>query len=39
LESQGRVQILRGLKAGEQVVSRGGFILKSEQLKGELGEE
>ena len=39
LETQGRVQILRGLKAGEKVVTEGGFILKSEQLKGELGEE
>lgn len=38
-EQQGRVQILEGLKAGEPVVTAGSFILKSEMLKGELGEE
>jgi hypothetical protein len=27
------------VKAGEKVVTTGGFILKSEMLKGELGEE
>ncbi len=39
LEAQGRVQILSGIKADEKIVTEGGFILKSEQLKGELGEE
>ncbi len=39
LAAQGRVQILSGIKAGDKIVTRGGFILKSEQLKGELGEE
>ena len=35
----GRVQVLEGLKEGERVVTEGSFILKSELLKGELGEE
>ncbi|MDD5141269.1 MAG: efflux RND transporter periplasmic adaptor subunit [Verrucomicrobiales bacterium] len=39
LEQSGRVQILDGVKAGENVVTDGSFILKSEMLKGELGEE
>jgi len=39
LEEQGRVQVLEGLKPGEKVVTEGSFILKSEMLKGELGEE
>ena len=39
LEEQGKVQILAGLKPGEKVVTAGSFILKSELLKGELGEE
>jgi multidrug efflux pump subunit AcrA (membrane-fusion protein) len=38
-EQQGKVQVLEGLKAGEKVVTDGSFILKSEMLKGELGEE
>lgn len=38
-EQEGRVQILDGLKAGEKVVTEGSFTLKSEMLKGELGEE
>lgn len=38
-EQQGRVQVLAGLKAGEQIATEGSFILKSEMLKGELGEE
>lgn len=38
-EQQGRVQVLEGLKAGEKIVTEGSFILKSEMLKGELGEE
>jgi hypothetical protein len=33
------VQVLGGLKSGEKVVTEGSFILKSEMLKGELGEE
>jgi len=39
LEQHGRVQVLEGLKEGEKVVTEGSFILKSEMLKGELGEE
>lgn len=39
LEQDGMVQILEGVKAGENVVTEGGFTLKSELLKGELGEE
>lgn len=39
LEQRGRVQVLEGLQPGETVVTEGSFILKSELLKGELGEE
>jgi len=39
LEQFGRVQILSGVKAGENVVTEGSFILKSEMLKGQMGEE
>ena len=39
LEQSGRVQILSGVKAGENIVTEGSFILKSEMLKGQLGEE
>ena len=39
LEQQGRVQVLEGVKAGEKIVTQGSFILKSEMLKAELGEE
>ena len=39
MEQHGRVQVLDGLKEGEKVVTDGSFILKSEMLKGELGEE
>ena len=39
LEQHGRVQVLEGIKAGDKVVTEGSFILKSEMLKGELGEE
>lgn len=39
MEQKGRVQVLEGLKPGEKVVTEGSFILKSEMLKGELGEE
>ncbi|MFA7343084.1 MAG: efflux RND transporter periplasmic adaptor subunit [Terrimicrobiaceae bacterium] len=38
-EQHGWVQVLEGIKPGEQIVSEGSFILKSELLKGELGEE
>lgn len=38
-EQEGQVQVREGLKAGEKVVTDGSFILKSEMLKGELGEE
>ncbi|HVZ64186.1 MAG TPA: efflux RND transporter periplasmic adaptor subunit [Opitutaceae bacterium] len=39
LEQHGRVQIVEGIKEGEHVVTEGSFILKSELLKGDLGEE
>ena len=39
LEQHGRVQIVEGLKEGDHVVTEGSFILKSELLKGDLGEE
>jgi multidrug efflux pump subunit AcrA (membrane-fusion protein) len=39
LEQHGRVQVLEGIKPGDKVVTEGSFILKSEMLKGELGEE
>lgn len=39
LENQGRVQVQAGLEPGDKVVTEGSFILKSEMLKGELGEE
>jgi len=36
---QERTQVISGLKTGEIVVTDGSFILKSELLKGQLGEE
>ncbi len=36
---RGRTQVIAGVKAGERLVTQGGFVLKSEMLKGELGEE
>jgi hypothetical protein len=33
------VQILDGVKAGENIVTEGSFILKSEMLKSQLVEE
>jgi cobalt-zinc-cadmium efflux system membrane fusion protein len=36
---EGLIQILRGLKDGERVVSEGSFILKSQMLKASLSEE
>ncbi len=38
-ESEGSRVVLAGLRAGERVVSRGGFTLKSQLLKGQFGEE
>jgi multidrug efflux pump subunit AcrA (membrane-fusion protein) len=38
-EQAGRVQILDGVKVGEKIVTEGSFILKSEMLKGGLGED
>jgi len=38
-EQEGVVQILEGLSPGDKVVTEGSFVLKSELLKGELGEE
>lgn len=35
----GRAEILEGIGVGDEVVIRGGFALKSELLKSELGEE
>lgn len=37
-ESGGRVRVLRGLSPGDRYVTRGGFVLKSELMRGELGE-
>jgi RND family efflux transporter MFP subunit len=37
--SGGYQRVLGGLKAGEQVVTKGGFALKTQLMKGELGEE
>jgi len=31
--------ILKGLRAGDRVVTKGGFTLKSQLLKGQFGEE
>jgi len=39
MEQRGQVEVLKGLKPDEEVVTNGSFILKSELLKGELGEE
>jgi len=39
LEQNGQAEILDGIQEGEQVVTKGSFLLKSELLKGELGEE
>jgi len=38
-ESEGWREIEKGLKAGETVVTTGSFVLKSELMKGRLGEE
>jgi len=36
--SQGQVEVLEGLERGGSVVVQGGFVLKSELMRGELGE-
>ena len=38
-EAQGAVEVKQGLEAGDRVVIRGAFLLKSELLKGSLGGE
>lgn len=38
-EQDGKVEILAGLKAGERIVSHGGFFIKSEMLKSSMAEE
>lgn len=38
-EQRGTLEVTEGLKEGEKVVTDGSFILKSEMMKGELGEE
>ena len=37
-EQEGHQQVLDGLKPGEQVVTEGSFVLKSEMLKGAMGD-
>jgi cobalt-zinc-cadmium efflux system membrane fusion protein len=37
--SDGMRRVTGGLKAGERVVTKGGFTLKTQLMKGELGEE
>jgi cobalt-zinc-cadmium efflux system membrane fusion protein len=37
--SDGYHEVLAGLKAGEKVVTEGSFLVKSQEKKGELGEE
>jgi cobalt-zinc-cadmium efflux system membrane fusion protein len=39
LTSGGMIEIVSGLKEGERYAVKGGFLLKSELKKGELGEE
>jgi RND family efflux transporter MFP subunit len=38
-QSQGYVRVLNGLKLGDRVVVKGTFVLKSQLLKGQFGEE
>jgi cobalt-zinc-cadmium efflux system membrane fusion protein len=38
-ESAGKVEVLRGLRDGERVVTRGAFVLKSELLKSSVAVE
>jgi Cu(I)/Ag(I) efflux system membrane fusion protein len=37
--AEGRVEIVRGLAEGDEVVTAGSFLLKSEMLKATMGEE
>ena len=39
MEQRGKVQVLEGIKEGDKVVTTGSFILKSELLKGALGDD
>ena len=39
LDQNSEAEILEGIMEGERVVGKGSFLLKSELLKGELGEE
>lgn len=38
-EAEGYHRVLNGLKLGDKVVTKGSFILKTQLMKGELGEE
>lgn len=38
-ESKGYQQVLEGIQAGEKIVAKGAFVLKSESMKGEMEEE
>ncbi|HKS26536.1 MAG TPA: efflux RND transporter periplasmic adaptor subunit [Pyrinomonadaceae bacterium] len=38
-EVEGYSRVLSGLKLGERVVTKGSFMLKSQMLKGEMGED
>lgn len=37
-QSDGLRKVIAGLKSGERVVTRGSFVLKTQMLKGEMGE-
>lgn len=37
-ESEGYQRVVAGLKLGEKVVTKGSFVLKTQKLKGEMGE-
>jgi len=38
-ETKTEVEILKGLRTGETIATKGAFMLKSEMMKGQLGEE
>ena len=38
-EVEGYHRVLNGLKLGDKLVTKGSFILKTQLMKGELGEE
>jgi multidrug efflux pump subunit AcrA (membrane-fusion protein) len=38
-EANGTMRILAGLKAGERIVVKGAFTLKTQLIKGELGHD